>query len=103
MATLIFDIDGTIVKYHTNEWIEGALEYIEKMVNEGHNIVFITMRGPQDVNTEWSVERTKDTILTDLENKNIQYSILWHQPTPRIIYDDADVYAHKRVRNQKWK
>ena len=29
----IFDIDGTIVNYHTNKWIEGAKEYIINLYN----------------------------------------------------------------------
>ena len=31
MGTHIFDIDGTIVNYHTNNWIDGAKELIIKL------------------------------------------------------------------------
>ena len=64
METHIFDIDGTIVNYHTNNWIDGAKEYIINLYNNGNQIVFITMRDEiRDYNEVWSVENTKNTIL----------------------------------------
>ena len=38
-------------------------EMIIKLFNVGHTIILITMRGPQDENTLWSIENTKNTIL----------------------------------------
>jgi ribonucleotide monophosphatase NagD (HAD superfamily) len=46
-ATHIFDIDGTIVNFHTNDWLPGAKEYIQKLYRQGCRIIFITQRGFQ--------------------------------------------------------
>lgn len=102
MATHIFDIDGTLVKYHTNDWIEGALETLEKLSKDGHKIVLITMRGPQDDNNDWSIRNTISTVIRELNVKNIKHTILWGHPSPRIVHDDAEIQLDKRVTNQKW-
>ena len=43
MATHFFDIDGTIVNYHTGEWIEGAKELLAKLFKEGHDLIFFNI------------------------------------------------------------
>jgi len=102
MAAHIFDIDGTIVNFHNNEWIDGAKELIIQLYNEGHNIIFVTMRGPQDDGTIWSIENTKKTILKDLDELNIKYTVIFGVQSPRIIHDDSPVYVDKRQMNQKY-
>jgi len=103
MATHFFDIDGTIVNYHTSEWIEGAKELIIKLFNDGNQIVFITMRGIQDEGTMWSIDNTKNTILKDLDDLNIKYIILFGIQSPRILHDDSEIFLDKRITNQKYK
>lgn len=102
MAAHIFDIDGTIVDYHTSEWLTGALETIIRLYNEGHNIIFITMRDVQDTNTIWSVENTKATILKDLDDMGIKYNIIFGVQSPRILHDDSEIYLDKRHTNQQY-
>jgi len=90
MGTHIFDIDGTIVNYHTNEWIDGAKELIIKLFRKGNQIIFITMRDEiRDKNEIWSVENTKNIILKDLDDWGVKYTILFNVSSPRIIYDDG--------------
>lgn len=100
MATYIFDIDGTIVNYHTNEWINGAKEYINNIYRNGDSIMFITMRGEQDNETVWSIENTKKTILRDLDDLGIKYIIIFGVDSPRIIHDDSPIYVDQRKTNQ---
>jgi len=100
--THIFDIDGTLVYYHTNNWITGALEFIENAHNRGDKIVLITMRGPQDRDKEWSVQNTMGTVIKDLNSRNIPHTVLWGMPSPRAIHDDAVIFANKRKTNQEW-
>jgi len=100
MAAHIFDIDGTIVDYHTSEWLSGAKELIIKLYNEGNQIIFITMRGSQDQGTIWSIENTYKTILKDLDDLNIKYSIIFGVQSPRILHDDSEIYLDKRITNQ---
>ena len=103
MAAHIFDIDGTIVNYHTSEWLEGAKEALIALHNAGEQIIFITMRGEHDEGTIWSIENTKNTILKDLDDLGIKYTIIFGVKSPRIIYDDSPVYLHKRQTNQPYK
>jgi hypothetical protein len=102
MATHIFDIDGTIVDYHKSTWIEGSKETIVKLFNDGDDIIFITMRVPQDEGTQWSIENTKHTILKDLDELGVKYRILFSVQTPRVIHDDSYIYVDQRRTNQKY-
>ena len=103
MATHIFDIDGTIVHYHTNIWLVGAKAKIMRLATEGHGIIFITMRHPErDKGQIWSVENTKATILKELDDLGIKYIALFGVDSPRIIHDDSEVYVDHRRKNQSY-
>jgi ribonucleotide monophosphatase NagD (HAD superfamily) len=102
MAAHIFDIDGTLVDYHTSEWLKGAKETIIKLANANHDIIFITMRGTQDAGTIWSIENTKKTILKDLDDLNIRYTVLFDIQSPRTIHDDSPVFLDQRYKNQPY-
>lgn len=101
-ATYIFDIDGTIVDFHTNTWIAGAKETLLALHHSGHKIVFMTGRGAQDDGTEWSPQRTRETILLELDAAGLRYDIIFGCPSPRIFSDDSPVYVNQRVSNQVW-
>lgn len=103
MAAHIFDIDGTIVNYHTSEWLEGAKETLKDIYSNGGQIIFITMRGEQDEGTIWSIQNTKDTILKDLDDMGIKYTILFGVQSPRVIHDDSPIHLDKRQTNQPYK
>jgi hypothetical protein len=103
MAAHIFDIDGTIVNYHTGDWLEGAKELLIKIDELGHQIIFITMRGEQDEGTLWSIESTKQTILKDLDDLGIEYRILFGVKSPRVIHDDMPIITDQRKTNQPYK
>ncbi len=102
MATHIFDIDGTIVNYHTSEWLEGAKEMLFDVYANGNDIIFITMRGEQDEGTIWSIENTKNTILKELDKMGIRYRIFFGVQSPRILHDDSPIYLDQRRTNQNW-
>lgn len=102
MATHIFNIDGTLVEYNTNKWLEGALEHIQKLSNENNNIVLITSRGWKDVGTKIGVAETKETILKDLDDLNIKYTILFEASLPRVLHDSPENFFDKRELNEKW-
>lgn len=102
MAAHFFDIDGTIVNYHTSEWLDGAKEHIYNLYKNGDQIIFITMRcDERDLNTIWSVENTK-ILLKDLEDMGVKYQIIFNVHSPRIIHDDSPIYLDQRKRNQIW-
>jgi hydroxymethylpyrimidine pyrophosphatase-like HAD family hydrolase len=102
MAAYFFDIDGTLVRYHTNEWLPGAKEKLVRLKDEGHQIILMTMRGTQDRKKEWSIEKTKETILADLEALGIDYRILFGTQSPRIMVDDRNCKFIKRRKNESW-
>jgi len=100
--THIFDLDGTVLKFHTNEWLPGAKEMLESCVLQGDLILFITARGIQDRNTEWSIEKTEEL----LKGLNLPYRIVYGVESPRILYDDdfGSISAlHPRDGAWKWK
>lgn len=101
-GTHIFDIDGTIVEFHTNKWLPNAKETIRDLFFSGSIIIFVTMRGVHDAGTEWSIERTKETILKDLDDMGIKYNIIFGVPSPRTLHDDSEIFLDKRIRNQNW-
>jgi FMN phosphatase YigB (HAD superfamily) len=102
MTTHIFDIDGTLVKWHTNEWLPGAKEMLINLWEGGHDIVLITMRGPQDNAKEWSMVRTQETIGKELDDLGIVYIILFDRSSPRILHDDNAISLDRRQTNQPW-
>ena len=102
MGAHIFDIDGTIVNYHTSEWLEGAKELLVRLHSEGHQIIFVTMRGEHDKGTIWSIENTKNTILNELDELGIEYAIIFGVQSPRTIHDDSPIYLDKRQTNQPY-
>ena len=98
MAAFIFDIDGTLVDWHTNDWMPGALEMLRELKQEGHQIIFTTMRGHQDIDKLWSIENT----LPLLEQLGIEYRILFGVPSPRMIIDDSSVHAMNVKGTKEW-
>jgi FMN phosphatase YigB (HAD superfamily) len=102
MATHIFDIDGTILNWHTNEWIKGAKEKLIELHDKGDDIIFITMRGKQDEGTIWSIENTKNTLLKELDDLGIVYNIIFGVQSPRILHDDSLIFLDQRTTNQEW-
>lgn len=103
MAAHIFDIDGTIVNYHTSEWLDGAKELLEEIHGKGDQIIFVTMRGEQDEGTIWSIENTKKTILKDLDELGVKYEIIFGVKSPRVIHDDMPILIDQRKTNQPYK
>lgn len=103
MAAHFFDIDGTLVNYHTSEWLEGAQEMLFDVYNEGHDIILMTMRGKQDEGTIWSIESTEKTILEDLRKTGISYRIIFGVQSPRVIHDDMPILIDQRKTNQPYK
>lgn len=98
MSTYIFDIDGTILNYHTNKWLPGAKEKLIKLHSKGHQILFITMRGPQDEGTVWNMKDTTDILNT----LGIPYRVVFGVDSPRILIDDSKIDLIRRKRNQSW-
>ena len=107
MAAHLFDIDGTILVYHKNEWLPGAKEYINGLLDQGHQVMFWTMRGVQDEGKEWSVENTKRFLMKEGLIEHPEHGAepskvrVWFGVQPgRHIYDDTHCHAHNVCTNQ---
>jgi rfaE bifunctional protein nucleotidyltransferase chain/domain len=97
-GTLFFDLDGTILRWHTNEWLPGAKEMLCRQAAAENRIIFMTYRGLQDDGKEWCVANA-ERVLSELP---FDYTLLTHVPSPRILFDDNPVHAVKRHRNEPW-
>jgi len=99
MAAYIFDIDGTLVHYHTHRWLDGAKEMLNSLHQEGHDIIFVTMRDKdRDAGKAWSVENTHKLI----EELDFEPPVLFNVQSPRFIIDDSKVVAIRRKQNKTW-
>ena len=50
MSAHIFDIDGTIVNWHTSEWLPGAIDTLVELIMFGYNHMTDSMNEYQDWN-----------------------------------------------------
>jgi len=99
MAALFFDIDGTVVNYHTSQWLEGVKEKLAALAGAGHQIIFISMRGEHDAGTEWSLEKTQ-MLLSELR---FPFRFLHSVHSPRVLIDDGGVKAiNSRTNSGDW-
>ena len=97
MTTFFLDLDGVIFKHGTMELNENALEFLKKIKEDGHQIVFTTAR--KRFNNNVSSLALDNTIKT-LENLGIQYdSILGELSSPRIVINDEGAYAINHKKN----
>jgi len=69
-----------------------------KIHSEGHQVLFITMRGEQDNNKEWCIENTKKL----LQELMIPYRVIFNVQSPRFVFDDIKGSFNKRKRNSRW-
>lgn len=91
MATYILDIDGTIFKHGTNEFLPGSKEFLDEIIEKGHMIVFTTRRGQE---FEGHPVYDKKKTLKALDELGIKYdSIIFDSSSPRIVINDRGAYA----------
>lgn len=99
MVALFVDLDGTSLRHDTNEWLPEVLERLTKFHAMGHQLIFITQRGPHNPNKGLSAEATKELInalpfpalcLTDVQS-------------PRVLIDDVQPFAvHASTNDPAW-
>ena len=99
LMTYFIDLDGTILYYHQNRFCDGAKVLLRTLQKRGHMIVFITQRGPQDDDTEWSIENT-NRFFADMGFAHIPIAF-GVQPGRIIVDDTAGAYVYHR-QNKHW-
>jgi len=91
MATYVIDLDGTIFKHGTNDFLPGSKEFLEEISENGHMIIFTTRRGKEfEGHPVYDKEKTLK-VLTEL---GVKYDfIVFDSPSPRIVINDRGSYA----------
>lgn len=91
MAAYFFDLDGTILHHGTQEPIGNAINIINKLYDDGHQIIFTTRRGEEFKNSK---KYNKEITLETLNKLGIKYHhILFDIPSPRIVVNDEECRA----------
>jgi histidinol phosphatase-like enzyme len=100
IATLFLDIDGTVVDRH-NQPIPGAVAAVKKLKERGFFIIITTFRGPAN----WADDDkfgVSESLKLFAEIGLPSDHIVWNCPSPRIVVNDDDCFAHRRVPNAEW-
>lgn len=97
--TYFIDLDGTILSYHKNKFVDGAKVLLRTLKKRGHMVVLITQRGPQDADKEWSMENTK-RFFDDMGFGHIPIAF-GVQPGRIIVDDTAGAFIYHR-QNRHW-
>ncbi len=87
MAVFFLDLDDTLVSHGTNTLLSGALEMLQKINAQGHQIVFTTRRG-----RDWPDEHIYGTKSTKrfIDGLGIKYeAILFNLESPRVVLNDG--------------
>lgn len=91
MATYFLDLDGVIFKHGTMEMNENALEFLQKLKADGHQIVITTARKKYNNNVP---SLALDHTIKALEKMGVQYdSIIGNLSSPRVVVNDEGAFA----------
>jgi len=96
MATYFIDFDGVFFEYGTMNPTKHAVDYVNKLIKEGHQVIFTTSRTHKDNKPErLNLHKTK-AVLGAL---NVKYTdIVEGLSSPRIVVNDEGAVAvnHER-------
>ena len=88
MATFFIDLDGTIFEHGTNFLLDGASEFLDKINDDDHDIIFTTRRGDEEF--EGHKIFGKQNTIDALKTLGLVYKdILFNLSSPRIVVNDS--------------
>ncbi|WP_115015547.1 hypothetical protein [Synechococcus sp. UW140] len=97
MATFLLDLDGVIFKHSTMGFNDGALSYLKKIKDAGHNIVFTTARKSSNNNIP---ALQLDLTIQKLQDAGVEFdSIIGDLSSPRVVVNDDGTFAVDHHRN----
>ena len=97
MATFLMDLDGVIFKHSTMEFNDGALSYLKKIKEAGHNIVFTTARKGSNNNIP---ALQLNLTIQKLQENGVEFdSIVVDLSSPRVVINDDGAFAVNHERN----
>ena len=91
MATYLLDFDGVFFRYGTMEPVKGAVEFVQGLQQQGHNIVFLTRRRRcHNEPPHLTVEKTEQVLAT----LGVTYDgIIEGVTSPRVLINDEGALA----------
>lgn len=101
MRTYIIDVDGTVFRHGSEEWLPGSKERVAALVEEGHRLVFVTRRGHVEFGDSErygrpAAERARRALVEVAPDA----LFLPNCPSPRILVDDTWVQVRRTVTDQ---
>ena len=97
MSAYIVDLNGTLFKFGTNDFLPGAKDFLDFIKDNGHQLILTTRRGEDwDYHNVFSKAKT----LQALKRLGIEYhSIVFEVESPRIVINDDGCSAINVVIN----
>lgn len=103
----LIDLDGTIVKFGTNELLPGALDLLKSLIDNKIEIIFTTGRGSIENASNIYSKKSTIKLLDYLKSQGIKYrDIIWEVPSPRMVINDTrsngecQAFAFSAARNK---
>lgn len=109
MSTFVFDLDGTICsqeksgEYHLAKPIVPMIEKVNKLFDEGHEILIFTARGMRTYGTRaLAVQALGEMTANWLDDNGVRYTRLQFGKPPGDFYiDDKGISAEKFLEDFK--
>lgn len=98
-GTFFIDLDGTLFRHGTTDFLPGAKELLELFKKKNYRIIFMTRRG----DAEWSDHPVYSEAATRkmLEKHGLdKYTIIFDVMSPRHFLDDSFIKIHPVDTNQ---
>ncbi len=95
MAAIILDLDGTTFKWGTNIFLTGAQERIQKLYDDGNQLIFVTRRDQG----RWNLVADPELLLKSLFPNCL---VLFGIQSPRIVINDEGAMAINHPRDAAW-
>lgn len=97
-GTFFVDLDGTIVKHGTTKFLLNARRFLDLLEENDIRLIFVTRRGDKEF--EGHPVYGKVATQSFLEDNGLgHHEIIFDVSNPRILFDDSDVQAIRRVTN----
>jgi len=93
-GTFFIDLDGTIFKHGTAEFLPGAEELLNTVKEKNYRIIFMTRRG----DIEWEGHPVYGKAATDKALKKLglgDSTIVYDVMSPRHFLDDSQLVPHQ--------
>lgn len=97
MAALISDLDGTVFKWGTEEFLPGAHEELTRWLNAGNQIIFVTQR------ESWFGGRSTATLERFLKKEFPGCGLITNVSSPRILVNDQGAVAVNHRKNSPFR